>query len=57
MTAKYEVYKDIDGAWRWRLRAENGQVTATSGEGFVSRWSARRAVRAVKKSSSEASSE
>lgn len=53
MQAKYQVYKDEAGEWRWRLKSANGQITAVSGEAFASRWSARRAVRAVKKSTSD----
>lgn len=56
MKSKYEVYKGEDRKWRWRLRAANGQITATSGESFATRFSAMRAVVAVKKSSSSADS-
>ena len=34
--AKYEVYQDAAGAWRWRLKSANGQIVA-SGEGYVRR--------------------
>jgi len=34
MKSKLEVYKDSKGEWRWRLKASNGRVVATSGEGF-----------------------
>lgn len=27
----YQVYKDRRGQWRWRLRADNGKIIATSG--------------------------
>jgi uncharacterized protein YegP (UPF0339 family) len=27
--AKFEVYKDGKGEWRWRLEASNGQTIAT----------------------------
>lgn len=30
-----EIYRDEKGEHRWRRRAENGQVIATSGEGYV----------------------
>jgi uncharacterized protein YegP (UPF0339 family) len=39
-----EVYRDDDGAWRWRLRADSGGRTlATSPEGYASEADARRA--------------
>ena len=34
---KFEVYKDKSGEWRWRLKATNGQIVATSGEGYVNK--------------------
>lgn len=42
-SARVEVFQDHAGAWRWRLVAGNGQVAGSSGEGFASRWGARRA--------------
>jgi uncharacterized protein YegP (UPF0339 family) len=44
----YEIYADVSGQWRWRLRAENGRVTANSGESFHPRANAERAAAAVK---------
>jgi uncharacterized protein YegP (UPF0339 family) len=32
--AKFYVYKDANGEYRWRLRAGNGRVIADSGEGY-----------------------
>src|SRR5262245_35570744 len=31
---KFEVYQDKSGDFRWRLLASNGQVVATSGQGY-----------------------
>ncbi len=31
-----QVYQDTAGGWRWRIRAENGRIVATSGEGYSS---------------------
>ena len=39
-----EVYPDASGHWRWRVRASNGQLVATSGEAFASKQNAVRAV-------------
>lgn len=32
---KVTVYKDENEEWRWRRRAANGEIIATSGEGYV----------------------
>ena len=32
---KYQVYRTLfGGLWRWRLRARNGKIIATSGEAY-----------------------
>jgi uncharacterized protein len=31
----YQVYEDDAGDWRWRLKADNGNILADSGEGYV----------------------
>lgn len=30
----YFYYKDVNGEWRWRLKAETGNVIADSGKGY-----------------------
>lgn len=45
---EFHVFKDTSGEYRWRLKAPNGQIVATSGEGYTRKWSARRAVRKIK---------
>ncbi len=30
----YEVYREPNGDWRWRLRSQNGNTIADSGEGY-----------------------
>jgi uncharacterized protein YegP (UPF0339 family) len=32
--AKFELFKDKAGEFRWRFVANNGQTIATSGEGY-----------------------
>lgn len=32
---KFEVYQDKKGEYRWRLKASNGNIMATGGEGYV----------------------
>lgn len=29
--------------WSWRVRADNGRVVTTAGEGYFSKWNAKRA--------------
>ncbi len=41
-----EVHEGADG-WRWRVRAGNGRLVATSGEAFASKGNAVRAARRV----------
>jgi uncharacterized protein YegP (UPF0339 family) len=41
--ARYVVFQDRSGDWRWRLVAANGRIVADSGEGYVSRSNAVRA--------------
>jgi uncharacterized protein YegP (UPF0339 family) len=54
MSAKFEIYEDQAGEWRWRLRARNGEIVGTSGEGYKQLASARRAVQLVKQSAGDA---
>lgn len=45
---RFVVYQDAAGEWRWRLVAANGQVIATSGEGYTRKADAERAVDTVR---------
>jgi uncharacterized protein YegP (UPF0339 family) len=54
MAAKFEVYPDKGGHYRWRLVAGNGQTTASSGESFSSHASAKHAAEGVKESAATA---
>jgi uncharacterized protein YegP (UPF0339 family) len=49
MAAKFELYKDAKGEFRWRLVASNGQTIATSGEGYKAKDSAKAGIESVKK--------
>jgi uncharacterized protein YegP (UPF0339 family) len=44
----FELYKDGKGEWRWRLIAHNKKIIADSGEGYIKRSGARKAVERVK---------
>ncbi len=45
---KFETYADAGGSYRWRLKASNGQIVASSGESFDSHSNAKRAAENVK---------
>lgn len=46
--SKFEVYQDVAGEWRWRLRSGNGKVVA-SGEGYKTRAGAKRGTDALRR--------
>ncbi|OYY89757.1 MAG: DUF1508 domain-containing protein [Sphingomonas sp. 28-66-16] len=47
---KFELYKDKAGEWRWRLRHGNGNILATTSEGYSSKASALKCIENVKAS-------
>lgn len=49
---KYELYKDVQGYWRWTLIASNYRKIANSGEGYVNKSDAISAIGLVKSSAS-----
>ncbi len=51
---KFEIYPDAAGKYRWRLKASNGQVIATGGEGYSSKASAKAGIESVKKHAASA---
>ena len=57
MAAKFEVYKDAKGEFRWRLIASNGQMIATGGEGYKTKESAKNGIESVKKNAPTATIE
>jgi uncharacterized protein YegP (UPF0339 family) len=55
--ARYEVFEDEAGEWRWRLQAANGEIVAQSegyGKGPGGKWRAKRGLKSAKESSAEA---
>jgi uncharacterized protein YegP (UPF0339 family) len=50
----FEVYEDRAGEHRWRLRADNGEIVADSGEGYSDRSSARDAVERIQRDAGDA---
>ncbi|MDZ5812301.1 HVO_2922 family protein [Halorubrum sp. AD140] len=46
--ATFELFEDASEEWRWRLRHDNGNVVADSGEGYASKSNAKRALARVR---------
>jgi uncharacterized protein len=46
----FELYKDKKGEFRWRLRHANGNIMATSSEGYKAKASATKCIENVKAS-------
>jgi uncharacterized protein YegP (UPF0339 family) len=54
LAGKFEVYKDVRGEFRWRLKAANGQIIATSGEGYTSKSGCQNGIDSVKSNAPDA---
>ena len=50
---KFQIYQDKAGEFRFRLKAKNGQIIATS-EGYKTLASAKKGIASVKKNSADA---
>lgn len=50
----FEVYEDRRQEIRWRLKAQNGQVIATSGQGYKAKADCRHAIDVIQKNASQA---
>jgi len=46
--ATFELFPDRGGKWRWRLRHDNGEIIADSGQGYASKQKAKQGLRSVK---------
>ncbi len=53
MAAKFEIYEDVNGEFRFRLKAGNGEIVVT-GEGYKTRAGAIKGTEAVKRAATEA---
>jgi uncharacterized protein YegP (UPF0339 family) len=51
---EFEVYEDKAKAYRWRLKASNGQVVAASSEGYKARADCEKAIDLIKKGAAKA---
>ena len=54
MAATFEVYKDKANEYRWRLRHQNGNIIADSGEGYVAKSGAINGIESVKENAPDA---
>ncbi len=45
--SRFELFRDRADEWRWRLRHRNGNVIATSGEGYTRKHNAKKGARSV----------
>lgn len=45
--ARFEIFRDRGDEWRWRLVHRNGNVIATSGEGYTQKHNAKKGLRSV----------
>jgi len=46
--ATFELFVDAAAKWRWRLRHDNGEIIADSGQGYSSKQKAKQGLRSVK---------
>jgi len=56
-TLTFEVYKDAKGEFRWRLKATNGQVIGTSGDGYKAKADCTHAIDLIKEGASKATTD
>jgi uncharacterized protein YegP (UPF0339 family) len=47
--ARFELYEDTGGEWRWRLRHRNGNLIASSGEGYTRKHNAQKGMASVRR--------
>jgi uncharacterized protein YegP (UPF0339 family) len=57
MAAKFEIYKDKSGEFRWRLIHTNGQIIANSGEAYKAKTNAMGGINSVKENAPSATVE
>jgi uncharacterized protein len=52
--ARFELYTDKRGEYRWRFRASNGRITATGGEGYKAKADAQAGIDRLKRDAADA---
>jgi uncharacterized protein len=53
--AKFEIFRDADGDYRWRLRSSSGQICAIGDESFTTRAGVENRIAMVKRDAAVAS--
>lgn len=51
---KFEVYRDSRDAFRWRLKAANGRIMATSSESYTAKANCRSAIETIQRGAASA---
>ena len=46
--ARFVIYKDLKGEYRWRFKANNGEIIAVSSEGYTQKQNATNSINLVK---------
>jgi uncharacterized protein YegP (UPF0339 family) len=54
MAATFELYRDKANEYRWRLRHENGNIIADSGQGYSAKESVKNGIQSVKENAPDA---
>lgn len=54
MAGKFELYEDKSGGFRFRLKAGNGEIIATSSESYRTKSSALNGIESIKKNAADA---
>ena len=52
--AKFEIYQDTTGDFRWRFQSNNGKILAISGEGYINRANCEHAIILIKREAPQA---
>jgi uncharacterized protein len=52
--AKFEIFQDVRGEYRWRLRSADGQILAIGGEGYRTTAGAQSGIAAVQRDAPKA---
>lgn len=52
--AKFEIYQDTAGDFRWRFQSNSGKILAVSGEGYNNRANCEHAVIPIKREAPQA---
>lgn len=42
---RVEIYQGGSGKWYWHILARNGRIVADGGQGYITKWGCKRAVR------------